>query len=743
MHFCVRFLFLSGSLLFLTPLSADVILHNAPQFVKTGQPLRVEAVFSYQQNISRAFLYARGGNTSVFTPILMSRSGSQIYAEIPGYLINNSGVEYYIEVIDSTGKIFTRPENNPERSPIALNISQEKPLLDVVLTHPIERSKIEEKKPRIQIDFIGDAQSFRRFELTIDGQRVTSDTKLVNKSMVVQPREDLKLGVHEIALTINPDDVSQKTEKKWVFEVVPEGMAEIDDAASGPWKSTGSLSLTSQFSETKSEKETRLAYPGGYHTMTASYKAELDKYYFSVGPISVTSQQVEERQPLNSYTVTAGTPNLDTKWGTTSSQFGSLLGSKNFWGSEIKVKKAAKSDKPEEKLSILIAAGQTKKAVEASDDPSGVGSFSQRIYGSAFEASLTKMITFSAGFAHLKDDKNSVKNAGPQIPVEGYAAEAGLQFKFSSFVEWVNVTVAYANADVAAPGVVFRREGAAWKSDIGLDVKKIDTKLTLGYNEMQEDYLNVISGAQGSLRNFSTQSTTKIWKITWTNTGSFNYDNLKNLRPVTNNNLGLGSQLGFSIIPNGNLSLGDNFQRQFTTGNPVANSKTDTNTLTLTAGYGLKIFSRTVSFSTTLAQTDTISDPGFGQQTKNRNQNGNLSLTIPFFSFLNSSFSAGKNISEDLIKMAKSFTDTAAISLTFALFGSKLSLPLSVNYAHSYAQDFTTNNENLSYTGGISGSPIAKHTLAVSATVSNYRDLVNASLNYRQISVNFTYNAQL
>ncbi len=719
-------------------IEAQNILHNAPLYVKPGQPLPIEARFSYNQDIMQAFLYARVGNGSVYMPILMSRSGSQMRAEIPAYLVTANGVEYYIEVRDKAGVVHTLPNTNPERFPFSIKASQESAFTDAVLANPMPDSKIDKKKPPIEIQLLGDIDASFKYTVKVNDRNITSSARIVNKKITVDLPFSLENGGQSVALEYSTTLGGSKT-KTWQFFVVPEGMVDTDRPEL-EWKSTGTISESSQFSKTVSEKETKLAYPNGFHTVNAFFKAEAKDYYFSLGPFMVTSQQIEDRQPINQFTFAAGSPMADTKWGNVGTQFTPLVGGSSFWGGEVQLH----SDKslPGQKWAATVAAGQTKKAVEAENDPGKVGTFSQRMYGGKFEGNpFHKNVTLGVSYANVKDDKQSIRNAGTQVAVEGHTTGILLGLKFESFLQSIDIEYAYADSKYEAKDITQQFTGSSWKGSLGFEFKPLFDSLKLGYTEMQENFLNLITGAQGSSRAYTLATASTIGKLTINGSGNYSHDNVSGKNKLTNTNRGAGLQLGYTISSL-TLGLSDQFQQQISRGDPSLESTTNSNTVTSTTGYSFKLFEKSISNSLNLSQTDTASIVQ-GPGSRSRIRNGALTITIGLFSFLNFSGSGGKTENFDLLKDIKSYTDTFSTTLSWQLFQGKLQFPMTASYAHSYDLAKTSNNQNTTYSVGITGTPAQGHTLSLSGSLNQYMDLIDARANYLQYSLNFQYNAQL
>ena len=199
-------------------LRAVSIIHRPVLNAPKNSAIKIIFSLSSLKGISRATLYARQRGSGNYFSFPMVGSGRRYATQIPAYLVQNQGVEYYLEAVTNDGQqISFRSAQNPVQvrvsalgsepafrllNPAENGIStDERPIISLVLT--------EHRSPLITSSV----------KVNLDGSNISESVIIRGNYVQYQPPINLRPGKHTIeisAQTIGGQPVKQRS---YVFYV--------------------------------------------------------------------------------------------------------------------------------------------------------------------------------------------------------------------------------------------------------------------------------------------------------------------------------------------------------------------------------------------------------------------------------------------------------------------------------------------------------------------------------------------
>lgn len=491
-----------------------------------------------------------------------------------------------------------------------------------------------------------------------------------------------------------------------------------------------------------------MAYPNGYSTLSLDFKAVRDDEEIFVGPVFFTTQESQNQQPAQRLTAGYSNKQFEMKWGNISASLTELSGGGGILGTEMVY--YTEDKKLKKGWRYQIDAGRTRKAVEASDATSGVGTYSQRLYGGKVNYYLADGWDVYVAGMDVRDNPESIKNPGPTKPLENQATAVGVDATFKSF--WVDSfkgEVGYSDATLSDPQANDAKnyKDAAWKFSASRNVKEIATSFSANYAEYRPNFLFLYGGAGSDNRSLGMTSNTTLFssKLSFGTGYNWNRDNLNNSKENTNftNAVNLTPTLTIKNWPT--LTLSDSLSFQDSYVRDQLNSNSINNAASLGANYPFKFWEKNQTLGATVSQNDSLTQSQTQAQTSRaRSFSGNYSMAN-VFTWLALAANYSHSISETSSAPLISYSQNAGLNLTPTIVDWKLSVPLGFTFARNYndAEPKTTHSVTFGSTLSIAYALMQKHNLSLSLGYSVFNDLLNSAANYNQFTLTFGYNTQL
>ncbi len=397
---------------------------------------------------------------------------------------------------------------------------------------------------------------------------------------------------------------------------------------------------------------------------------------------------------------------------------------------------------------IQADGGRVRQAVEASPENSFVATYARRTYGLRGDYYMSKSLIIYTSLLDTRDIKNSLIDAGSTVPLQNQAMAVGFKStKKYRFIDSLNAEAGYSVGEIAETGTAAQTvKDAAWLVNTSKNVKPLSTNFTFDYTEYRPEFLFLFGSAGSDNRTLALNGSSTFFrqKLNWNNGYSFSHDNLERQKSATTYNHTINTAPTLSLANWPVFALTETLVLQNTTGDAQLESDTVNNTISLNIGYGFKAWQRSHQSSLTLSQNDTVTR-AVAQNTQNRNRTIATQYGInQVLSWLSFSLAYSINIGETSENPIITFADTSTLNLTPSITAIKLSFPLVFSYARTFdnGSPAQTDNETLSTNLSVNHSFSQKYNLSLAAGYSIYKDKINNSSNYKQVTATVTFNSQ-
>lgn len=287
--------------------ASGVITHQPKIQHPEGEPLIIFALVSSEIEIDDVRLLYRNVEETGYIEVYLTAFGDIWRGEIPGEHIYGDGIQYFIASTLADGTVITFPTDEPESSPITIEIQLpvEEPVVEhidtivaVTLSDVDEQILIFSPAPgsRVPYDDVYIAASLFNIKsidiasirITLDNQDVTHSSSVSNDLVTYEPFT-MPSGKHTVrieARTLNNQIVPPAT---WSFKVIKKHVEEVEREFTYSGRINGGYSLDQIEDQTLSISRTTASFSGNWRFLRFKTDAKL------------TSEEDPFKQPRNRF----------------------------------------------------------------------------------------------------------------------------------------------------------------------------------------------------------------------------------------------------------------------------------------------------------------------------------------------------------------------------------------------------------------------------------------------------------
>jgi hypothetical protein len=132
------------------------------------------------------------------------------------------GIEYFFEVVDGRGRPTTLPRRDPQRSPLRIDVSLDRPEVEGIVFPAMDNQRIQDRRPRVTIRFAdsGLPPQWASVRLLLDDTDVTPIATITPEAIGFAPEWDLAYGNHRVTLEVMDAAGNLLPPQEWAF-IIP------------------------------------------------------------------------------------------------------------------------------------------------------------------------------------------------------------------------------------------------------------------------------------------------------------------------------------------------------------------------------------------------------------------------------------------------------------------------------------------------------------------------------------------
>ncbi|MCH8068570.1 MAG: hypothetical protein IID16_04775 [Candidatus Marinimicrobia bacterium] len=300
--FCIIWISLQSSVN-----ASGVITHQPEIQHPEGEPLIIFALVSSEVEIDDVRLLYRNVEETGYIEVYLTAYGDMWRGEIPGEHLYGDGIQYFIASTLADGSMITFPADEPESSPITVEIQLpvEEPVVEhidtkmaVILSDGDEQILIFSPAPGSNVPYDDvyiaaslfniDSIDIASIRITLDNQDVTRSSSVSNNLVTYEPFT-MSSGKHTVrieARTLNNQIVPPAT---WSFKVIKKREEEVEREFTYSGRINGGYSLDQIEDQTLSISRTTASFSGNWRFLRFKTDAKL------------TSEEDPFKQPRNRF----------------------------------------------------------------------------------------------------------------------------------------------------------------------------------------------------------------------------------------------------------------------------------------------------------------------------------------------------------------------------------------------------------------------------------------------------------
>ena len=744
------------------------IQHTPVRSAIPKNPIQVEFFATQMNKITFATLVARTSRTTNYVRLPMTGSGRLYKGEIPSYLVQKVGVEYYLEAVTTDGKTISYPSSSPQSNPVKVNMTEASVSPVIRIIAPLPEKIVSNKRPTVSVSFKNfinpvDVSSVQIF---LDGTNVSTNAIIKETFAQYRPPIALSKGEHKLKVFVKDISGAGATPQEWIFYIQTKGLKSTSKKKEEKvWKTNGNINANYQWAKMDSNGgENNVANPNGSSTATIDFKATNETSEITLGPLFFTTIETSDQQPAENFTFAYKNSFLETKWGSVSSQLTAMSGGGGaIHGGEIVMYSQNKKDK--EGFRFQVAGGRTRQVVKASEATFGVGTYSQRIFSGKVDYFASKKLEIYSAVMDVRDIENSldVKDRGDVEPLENQAGAIGFKGKIPIFLldNWEG-EVGYSFAKIKNPedtSLVDNFQDFAFKFAGTKNLTAIKSNLKINYDHYRPNFLFLFGGSGSDSQNVGINlSNTLFTAFKPTISYKWQTDNLENQKEATtqNHQFSLTTNLNIPKIPTISISGSAALQTSvpLDTLKESLKSENKNYTANISTSFSYKVFAISMStpFAFSFNRSESISGGNpEGTISQAYSPSSGIKMTN-LFGFLSVDFTASLNATPDAttnanasINGAWGLSDNFSLNLTPTFSGIGISIPIGFTISRNYEFQSTkekadTDNQTFGINVSFAYALFKIHKLNLSFAFNKSTDEIKPDSGYKQYSVTVGYN---
>ena len=703
--------------------------------------INIEASVNNIEDFLWAKLFYKNKTDSIFTSIPMFGSGRYFYSTIPGNVIINEDILYYIEVTTQTNTIEKIPKNENEYFTIKIDKDiTTNNSTQIKIIEPNENSQINNNNFKI----IGSILNIHLLseegiiKATLDDYDI--NIKRIGTFLKWKPDKKLNIGKHNLNIKLTTSNKTIIDEKNINFEIINDGINENKNLNEETgWKDNGSISLEYQFAKTISDTTNPILYPNGFYIAQTEWKTQKDNNAIFLGPFLYSSQISEYGNKTNKFSLGLQTSHLSIRGGSISSALSELVASNvAYWGAEIEIKTIAQNTTSNHiwNFTLKSFAGKTKFATESTNISPGI--FAQQAYGATLQFKpLKEQLLLSIQFTNSEDIKKSITslNTVPNINNKVFGALLlfnltkpkiikKIEFEWASSISQIKYNNQNENITAHGGSLAFSGES-----------KILNSKWVLKNILFYPNFYTQFGNKQSDIYQTSISINEKIFKnnITLSQNITTGFDNIQKQKKyrtyIINTNASI--DISFSKLPA--VSFVNQNQYQLASNNFERINNNFTTTISKNISIDKNSISNVISFNQNNTFEILINK---NNKTSARNYNIYFKPNIYCTNFLSLSSNISYSLNESYainLKQNLSHSLIQSIEFIFYLFKRKLTTPIALELSEKIEKDSELNQYVLKYLSIICTSKIEM------AITENQKLNIGLSLNITKNTHNIEY----